>query len=140
MREDYAVRGRVDDDCERCHYCDMPFGRTRHDHDHAPIPRSAGGVVVVAACQTCHDLKDRGGLRGLPADECTRATISLREKGLLDTALSDSPHSWPHEWTALTRWERLVWARTAMLNYQGGEWHAATVRRVALREVSEPHG
>lgn len=136
MREDYAVRGRVDDDCDRCHYCDLPFGRTRHDHDHAPVPRSSGGRSVVAACQTCHDMKDRGGLRGLPAAEYARAVLALSESGALAHVLKSPPVEWPDGWGEMNRWERIVWARAAMLHHQGGDWHAATVRRIAMRDDS----
>ena len=134
MIEGVAVRGRVDDDCETCHYCDLPFGRTRHDHDHAPVPHSSGGKLVVAACQTCHDMKDRGGIRGLPAPEFALAVASLTTSGALRDWLNDAPTAWPDGWRSMTRWERLVWARAAMLRHQGGPEHAATVRRIYMRE------
>lgn len=41
-----------------CVYCDMPVS-TRHEHDHFPIPKRAGGVEVYPVCVNCHDLKDR---------------------------------------------------------------------------------
>lgn len=119
MQESYAMRGRVDDDCDKCHYCDLPFGRTRHEHDHAPVPRSAGGEDVVPICATCHDIKDRGGVRGFPADEYVRASGSLLSRGLLgDAVLGAPPQEWPDEWGELTRWERLLWARVVMLAHQ----------------------
>jgi hypothetical protein len=43
--------------CERCFYCDNILDR--HEHDHYPVPKRAGGTRVVAACLPCHDLKDR---------------------------------------------------------------------------------
>lgn len=44
--------------CESCFYCDTPI-MGRHEHDHFPRPRSVGGEHVVAACLSCHELKDR---------------------------------------------------------------------------------
>lgn len=32
---------------------------TRHEHDHFPVPKAAGGKEVVPVCLNCHDLKDR---------------------------------------------------------------------------------
>lgn len=43
--------------CERCFYCDKLLDR--HEHDHYPVPKRAGGSRVVGACLLCHDLKDR---------------------------------------------------------------------------------
>ncbi|MEU8270814.1 hypothetical protein AB0B89_27110 [Sphaerisporangium sp. NPDC049002] len=44
--------------CEFCHYCDAPLVR-RHEHDHFPIPKAAGGTETVPACMNCHEMKDR---------------------------------------------------------------------------------
>lgn len=44
--------------CEFCHYCDAPLVR-RHEHDHFPIPKAAGGTEMVPACMNCHEMKDR---------------------------------------------------------------------------------
>lgn len=43
--------------CRLCFYCDTELAR--HEHDHFPVPRSAGGTRVVGACLDCHDYKDR---------------------------------------------------------------------------------
>lgn len=45
-------------DCETCFYCGRLVS-PRHEHDHFPIPRLAGGIATVPACINCHDLKDR---------------------------------------------------------------------------------
>jgi hypothetical protein len=45
-------------DCETCFYCGRLVS-PRHEHDHFPIPRRAGGIATVPACINCHDLKDR---------------------------------------------------------------------------------
>ncbi len=36
-----------------CFYCEVPV--TRHEHDHAPVPRRAGGDSVVVTCVGCHN-------------------------------------------------------------------------------------
>ena len=46
------------DDVKYCFYCGAiapPSGVG----DHAPIPKRHGGVETVAACQSCHSMKDR---------------------------------------------------------------------------------
>lgn len=45
-------------DPRTCFYCDRVVGPA-HEHDHFPIPASAGGTQTVPACLTCHELKDR---------------------------------------------------------------------------------
>jgi hypothetical protein len=45
-------------DCSTCFYCGR-FLSPRHEHDHFPRPRRAGGLEIVAVCIDCHDLKDR---------------------------------------------------------------------------------
>lgn len=52
--------------CARCYYCDRALVLLRHEHDHFPVPRSAGGDLVVPACLDCHELKDQFGLYGWP--------------------------------------------------------------------------
>jgi hypothetical protein len=52
--------------CGRCYYCERELVSRRHEHDHFPIPRSAGGVPVVPACLDCHELKDQFSLLGWP--------------------------------------------------------------------------
>jgi len=68
-------------DCRTCHYCDQLFGG-RHEHDHFPIPKVAGGTAVVAACLDCHDLKDRYTLSRWPIDGYARAIKGLFEEAL----------------------------------------------------------
>ena len=53
-------------DCANCFYCGR-FLSPRHEHDHFPIPRRAGGEATVAVCIDCHDLKDRFPLDAWPA-------------------------------------------------------------------------
>lgn len=44
--------------CKQCFYCDCLLS-VRHEHDHFPVPKRAGGVEIVPICLNCHDLKDR---------------------------------------------------------------------------------
>ena len=53
-------------DCDDCFYCGR-FLSPRHEHDHFPVPRRAGGEATVAVCIDCHDLKDRFPLEAWPA-------------------------------------------------------------------------
>ena len=53
-------------DCANCFYCDR-FLSPRHEPDHFPIPRRAGGIATVPVCIDCHDLKDRFPLFSWPA-------------------------------------------------------------------------
>lgn len=52
-------------ECSTCFYCGR-FLSPRHQHDHFPRPRRAGGVDTVAVCVDCHDLKDRYPLLDWP--------------------------------------------------------------------------
>lgn len=60
-----------------CMYCDMPLS-PRHEHDHFPIPFSAGGTQLVCACINCHDLKDR--VRFVDVPELFAAQQSLWQR------------------------------------------------------------
>jgi hypothetical protein len=51
--------------CPACFYCETPLA-TRHEHDHFPLPKRAGGEATVPTCLNCHDLKDRMLLANWP--------------------------------------------------------------------------
>ncbi len=91
---------------KECFYCDVPIGQ-RHEKDHAPVPRNAGGTEVVPACIPCHHLKDRMTTEGwaLPA-------YVLACKDLADRDLSDFSR-WPASWDDMSRESRLLWAKIA---------------------------
>lgn len=111
---------RAGDGCIECHYCGTPLGMTRHDHDHAPVPKGEGGVAVVPACLTCHEFKDRARIWGLPRAEYGAAVRGLLDKGLLASAtLGPPPEDWPAEWPKMTRWERITWAAVVRTAHQG---------------------
>ena len=50
---------------------------TRLEYDHFPIPYQFGGKLVVPACLTCHDLKDRKDLIDWPAEAIVEAFEGL---------------------------------------------------------------
>ena len=110
---------RAGDGCPACHYCDVPLGKARHEHDHAPVPTSEGGTRVVPACLTCHEFKDRARIEGLPRAEYAAAVRGLLDRGLLAAAtLGDPPVDWPAEWPTMTRWERITWAAIVRVAHQ----------------------
>ena len=62
-------------DCESCFYCNR-FVTPRHEHDHFPIPRRAGGVSTVPVCIDCHDLKGGSPLAGRRRSQFSQALPS----------------------------------------------------------------
>lgn len=51
----------------KCFYCGAIL-RRGVELDHFPVPESAGGVILVPACVSCHDMKDRTRPRDWPDD------------------------------------------------------------------------
>ncbi len=94
-----------------CWYCDSPV--TRHEHDHAPIPRDVKGEALVTACITCHDLKDRRPLDTWPLELYMAAMGSLSA-----SAFVDSPAVWPAAWDDWPTSARLVWAKWAAMRWR----------------------
>lgn len=121
----HSLQSRVqDDDCQGCAYCDMPFGRMHHEHDHAPVPKSSGGLTLVPCCITCHDLKDRVTFENWPASTLAGAVIELSANGrLLDFSDPSAlfahslPTTFPPEWRNMSRMARIAWAKMARLAY-----------------------
>lgn len=52
----------------RCVYCGVTLA-ARHEHDHMPVPRRAGGKAIAPTCLNCHDLKDRSSFADWDQDE-----------------------------------------------------------------------
>lgn len=121
----HSLQSRVqDDECQGCVYCDMPFGRMHHEHDHAPVPKASGGLAVVACCITCHDLKDRVTFENWSPEVLARAVIELSGSGrILDFGdpgalfAHSLPTAFPPEWPSMSRMARIVWAKMARLAY-----------------------
>lgn len=75
--EDRATGERVQTcECETCHYCGT-YVAARHEHDHFPVPKSAGGTNVVPACMNCHEIKDRTPLHKWPVNLVGAGYIEL---------------------------------------------------------------
>ena len=68
-----------------CFYC-RAVVRANAEYDHFPIPRSAGGSILVPACISCHDMKDRTRPRDWP-DEWVAKTIEDFPKFSRETRL-----------------------------------------------------
>lgn len=62
--------------CMECFYCWTSLD-DRHEHDHFPVPKVAGGTSVVSACLDCHDLKDRILFEKWPIQACLEAVQGL---------------------------------------------------------------
>ena len=97
--------------CGTCFYCDGPV--TRHEHDHAPMPRRLGGVETVVACMMCHGLKDRHPMDRWPLYLVVMASVELAEHGL---SFDTPPTTWPSCWGDLTGHARVLWAKCAALS------------------------
>jgi hypothetical protein len=81
-------------DCETCFYCGR-FLSPRHEHDHFPIPRRAGGTATVPACIDCHDLKDRFPVFAWPVHSLVPVFNGCESRPVFEllVALADSmPH------------------------------------------------
>lgn len=92
-----------------CFYCDAPV--TRHEHDHAPVPQRANGTETVAACPSCHHLKDRMRFASWPLTLAVMAVMELAESDLIPDLSTAS--SWPEEWDDLSQHARVLWAKIA---------------------------
>ena len=120
----HSEQSRVmNDDCGGCVYCGLSFGRMHHEHDHAPVPKSAGGATRLPSCITCHDLKDRVTFERWPAGMLAEAVSELIARGRMtdfhDGALFHAtlPTALPTDWSGMSRAARLAWAKMARLAY-----------------------
>lgn len=123
------------DDCEACIYCGLPMGNFHHEHDHMPRPASAGGENVVAACITCHDLKDRYRASNWSATWWANAIFELMALDTLAAALRQ-PDTVPDEWPLMSRGGRLLWASLARLSHQDPGGPHLKAANDALRELA----
>lgn len=100
-----------------CFYCDAPV--SRHEHDHAPVPKRAGGVATVVICMGCHNLKDRILLDRWPL---TLAVLAVQELIDVDAIPYKFPsEEWPAQWDDMTSHARLLWAKWVKINHGGCE-------------------
>lgn len=134
-------------ECETCHFCDMPVSPT-HEHDHFPVPQSAGGTAVVPACKNCHDLKDRVNVGSHPVAEFLPALQDLFAYLLIDpeelatsTDPSDMMGNLDHErieadWFTLMPYTRVLYAKLRRVQFQVGGDGAEAAARVEARRAS----
>lgn len=111
-----------DDECEGCFYCGLPFVSFHHEHDHAPVPKNAGGTRVLPICGNCHDMKDRVVFHKWPAGLLMGAVAELTGLGCIRDFSTDGaafrddyPTEFPDEWADMSLWARIVWAKMARL-------------------------
>ena len=97
--------------CGTCFYCDSPV--SRHEHDHAPVPRRHDGTETVVACMMCHGLKDRHPLERWPLHLSVMAAVELADHGL---TFDGSQVEWPSCWGDLTSHARILWAKCAAIS------------------------
>jgi hypothetical protein len=135
--------------CERCFYCDKPLDR--HEHDHYPVPKRAGGSLVVASCLPCHDLKDRfllfdwdiaaafGAwqelLGGLPADlleKLSSAKLGVRDMFALCSSELEA------RWDSLSPLARIAYAKMRGLYEDDLYLQARRDRLGVRRKPSDP--
>lgn len=101
--------------CAYCHYCDAPLPR-RHEHDHFPIPKAAGGEDTVPACMNCHEMKDRVPFEQWPPTFAANGLLELL--GGLPTRVLTPPELvefvGDHRciWPQLSHAGRLLYAKT----------------------------
>lgn len=123
------------DDCEACIYCGLPMGNFHHEHDHMPRPASAGGENVVAACITCHDMKDRYRASNWNAKWWADAVFELMGLDALGAALRQ-PDALPGAWPIMSRGGRLLWASLARLSHQDPDGPHLRAAQTALNELA----
>lgn len=79
-------------DCPTCFYCEAPLS-ARHEHDHFPLPKRAGGEATVPTCLNCHDLKDRMLLRDWRVDVLVEAMKQAGPLGRILLAKLSAMHA-----------------------------------------------
>ena len=135
--EVHKARSKVKgDDCEACIYCCLPMGNFHHEHDHMPRPASAGGENVVAACITCHDMKDRYRSGNWNATWWANAVFELMALDALGAALRQ-PDALPDDWPTMSRGARLLWASLARLSHQDSDGPHRQAVQDAMAELAE---
>lgn len=134
--EVHKTRSKVKgDDCEACIYCGLPMGNFHHEHDHMPRPASAGGENIVAACITCHDMKDRYRASNWNAKWWADAVFELLGAAVLADALRQ-PDALPDAWPTMSRGARLLWASLARLSHQDADGPHLKTAQAALAELA----
>lgn len=112
--------------CTTCHYCENQVSPS-HEHDHFPIPKSAGGTDVVAACTNCHDMKDRVSMDLFDATITIAALLDLMRFSMripsVDTDMVKFVNELDHDlvllaWHTMTPMSRVLYARLRRVREQ----------------------
>ena len=112
--------------CTTCHYCENQVSPS-HEHDHFPIPKSAGGTEVVAACTNGHDMKDRVGMHMFDATLTTAALLDLMRFSMripnVDVYIQQFIDELDHDlvlraWHTMTPMSRVLYARLRRVREQ----------------------
>ena len=74
------TRSRCKCDAE-CFYCDASLKGEAHHHDHFPIPARYGGELTVAACGSCHKMKETARVDQWPADAFAEVIREMQDAG-----------------------------------------------------------
>lgn len=115
-----------EDDYPGCFYCGYPTGMDNSRGDHFPIPAVCGGVEVVKACWSCHNLKDNLRLDAFVLyPEVLKEFMTGASSKVAINLLVESIRLEPnvsHQramavWDSLNRSQRILIARTIALNF-----------------------
>lgn len=106
------------DQCTHCTYCGNLIALVSHDHDHFPVPKTAGGTRVVPACRDCHSLKDRITMNHWHPSLAFAATEEFVLLDLVPT-LHSGVTQVPDVWEYMSRASRLLWAKTIRYIWEG---------------------
>lgn len=122
--EDPETGDRVQEcECVHCHYCETYLSRW-HEHDHFPVPKSAGGTETVPACENCHEIKDRTPMFFWPGDLAARgiAEVLASVGDFVDPELKDplkivaAVGDYQVHWATWSLGGRLFYAKAAFLS------------------------
>ena len=116
-----AWRAHKDNDPPGCLYCGMLITKRRIEFDHFPIPKAFGGAQVASVCLTCHDMKDRFGMKSWPVSFVSalakdHAVIGVVMDHIMSkdiTRIVDAAQSWRTFWDDITTESRLTFAKSA---------------------------
>ena len=104
-----------------CLYCGMLITTRRIEFDHFPIPKAFGGAQVASVCLTCHDMKDRFGMKSWPVsfvaalakDHVAIGAVmeQITSKDII--RIVDAAQSWQTFWDDISTESRLTFAKSA---------------------------
>lgn len=88
----------------KCWYCGSGVRRKAdREMDHWPVPDRHGGKHTVAACRTCHNLKDRIPLKRWPSYATEALEDEVAKIGKLSAWIVSTVENFPWDATVLTQ-------------------------------------